>query len=146
MFFEGVNKQILKAHQRRFLTVVFTEIPKDFDAKAYIIERHYKLFDKGVTVKHFDLIVQHVEEALAGFSIDPRLIAETKEHLAPFREAFDTTKQDDIMDYLRRSVGSQHQSRIEQARAKRQKEIDVKSRKSSNEEMGKLSALNSISE
>jgi hemoglobin len=131
-FFERVNKKFLKAHQKSFLTAVFTEIPKDFDVKAYIIERHHKLFNKGVTEKHFDLIVQHLEEALAGCRIDPRLITETKDHLAPFREVFETTKRDDILDYLRESVGSQHQSKIQEARKQRQKEIEKKSKLSLN--------------
>jgi hypothetical protein len=83
------------------------------------------------------LIVQHLEEALAGLCVDPRLITETKDHLAPFRKAFETTKQDDIVDYLRESVGRQHQSRIAQARMQRQKEI---------ERMRRRSSLNSVEE
>lgn len=152
-FLERVSRPFLKAHQRRFLTVAFTEIPKDFDVKAYVIERHYKLFDKGLSEKQFDLIVQHLEESLAGFWIEPSLITETKERLAPFRDAFETTQQDDLKSFLRTSVVSQRQSRIEQARANRQKEIEEMSRRSSvnstmsdDSTMGRRSSMNSVVE
>ena len=34
-FFDGVHPAVLKVHQKKLLGLAFTEIPADFDAKAY---------------------------------------------------------------------------------------------------------------
>ena len=158
-FFEKTDMPVLMAHQKRFMTVAFTEIPDDFDVKGYIIERHYRLFDKGLNEYHFDRVIKHLAETLASFGVSAELIAETKTYLDPFREVFEKTKREDIMTYLKKSIGNSHRNRIEQARIARQREKEEKERKankktgkskskpSSNRSVGsKNSALDSIQE
>jgi hemoglobin len=144
-FFDKVDMHVLKAHQHRFMTVAFTQIPKDFDAKAFIIERHYRLFEKGITEEHFDLVVKHLETALQSCLVDVAVIEETKQHLGPFREVFETTKREDIMAYLRKSVGCTHQSKILEAKNRRrreQEENERKARKKGQKAGAKLSSCN----
>ena len=137
-FFDRVNMPLLMAHQKRFMTVAFTEIPLDFDVKGYIIERHYRLFDKGVNERHFDLVIQHLVDTLVSFGVSQDLIAQAGALLAPFREVFETTKREDIMEYLKDSVGKNHKNRIEEARIARQKEKEEKERKASRNKNKKI--------
>eukprot|EP00980_Cylindrotheca_fusiformis_P029658 scaffold23670_cov113-Cylindrotheca_fusiformis.AAC.1 len=149
-YVERVNKTFLMDHQRRFMSVAFADIG-DLDVKTFIIERHYKLFDKGVSEKHFDLILRYMEESLSELSVAPDLIAEMKENLAPFRAVFETTEQSDLQKFLKESVGSRRQSRIEQARARRQREVEELNRRASmnstlseDSTVGRRSSMNSV--
>mmetsp|Transcript_35258 Transcript_35258/g.85488 ORF Transcript_35258/g.85488 Transcript_35258/m.85488 type:complete len:130 (+) Transcript_35258:268-657(+) len=112
--------------------MAFTDLPADFDYKSFLMERHYKLFDKGVSEKHFDLMVKYLNEALASLSaVDPELVGGVNAHLAPFRDVFENTSPDDVKGYLKKSVGSLHMIRIQQAKRQREKEIEEHNRRSS---------------
>lgn len=110
-FFEGVNSRVLMAHQQRFLRVALQGMPEDFDATGYMIERHFRLFEKGLNEN--DIFLQHLGKALDGLWVEPSLVAETKARLAPFRKIFEKSNRE------RASVGKRHQKSIEVARAKR---------------------------
>lgn len=129
--FEKYSKPHLKAHQQRLFLMAITDLPADFDYKAFIMERHYKLFDKGVNEKHFDLMVKYLNEALATLSVDPELVGGVNDRLAPFRDVFENTSPEDVKEYLKKSIGSLHMIRIEQAKRQRQKEIEEHNRRSS---------------
>ncbi|CAJ1957901.1 unnamed protein product [Cylindrotheca closterium] len=107
-FFHNANPALIKYHQKKFLALAFTEIPADFDAKAYIIERHFRLFANGLNETHFDRVVVHLEAALSGMWVDAALIAETKEHVAPLRAIFEESGREHVTEYLKEAVGSDH--------------------------------------
>mmetsp|Transcript_26142 Transcript_26142/g.63748 ORF Transcript_26142/g.63748 Transcript_26142/m.63748 type:complete len:191 (+) Transcript_26142:112-684(+) len=118
-FFDDVNPALLKYHQKKFLSLAFTEIPADFDAKAYLIERHYRLFAKGLNETHFDRVVVHLEAALSGLWVEPKLIAETKEHVAPLRAIFEDSGREHVAEYLRHAVGTtSHLDKMEKTKSR----------------------------
>ena len=129
--FEKYSRPHLKAHQQRFFLLALKGLPADFDYKSFLMERHYKLFDKGVNEKHFDLMVKYLNEALATLSLDSDLVGGVNTNLAPFRNVFETTTPEDVKGYLKKSVGSLHMIRIEQAKRQRQREIEEHNRRSS---------------
>ncbi|CAJ1957899.1 unnamed protein product [Cylindrotheca closterium] len=129
--FEKYSKPHLKAHQQRLFLMAITDLPADFDYKSFIMERHYKLFDKGVNEKHFDLMVKYLNEALATLSVDPEIAGGINAHLAPFRDVFETTSPDDVKGYLKKSIGSLHMIRIAQAKRQREQEIEEHNRRAS---------------
>lgn len=129
--FEKYSKSHLKAHQQRFFLLAFTDLPADFDYKWFLMERHYKLFDKGVDEKHFDLMAKYLNEALATANLDSELVGGVSAHLAPFRDVFENTTPEDVKGYLKKSIGSLHMIRIEQAKRQRQREIEEHNRRSS---------------
>ena len=118
-FFDNVHPALLKFHQKKFLSLALTEIPPDFNAKAYIIERHYRLFERGLNETHFDKVVGHLEAALSGMWVEPKLIAETKARVSPLREIFAVDGRSGVREYLREAVGNSHYDKIQEARARR---------------------------
>ena len=129
--FAKYSKPHLKAHQQRFFLMAFEDLPADFDYKSFLMERHYKLFDKGINEHHFDLMVKYLNEAIATLSVDSELVGGVNLHLAPFRDVFENTSAEDVKGYLKKSVGSLHMIRIEQAKRQRQKELEDHNRRSS---------------
>ena len=132
--FEKYSKPYLKAHQQRLFLMAFSDLPEEFDYKSFLMERHYKLFNKGTNEKHFDLMVKYLNEALAGLSsslVDAGSVGGVNARLAPFRDVFETVSPEDVKLHLKKSVGSLHQIRIEQAKMKRQQEIEEQNRRSS---------------
>ncbi|KAL3936764.1 MAG: hypothetical protein SGBAC_007985 [Bacillariaceae sp.] len=105
-FFENTNPALIKIHQKQFLSLAFTEFPAGFDPKAYLIERHYRLFRNGLNETHFDRVVVHLEAALSGMWVDPRLISEVKGHLGPLRAIFADSNRAHRKKYLRDAIGS----------------------------------------
>jgi truncated hemoglobin YjbI len=53
-FFEGVDMEQLKLHQRKFLTIALTEIPKGVDVPGLMKEKHKRFFAIGLNETHFD--------------------------------------------------------------------------------------------
>ena len=76
-------------------------------------------------------MVKYLNEALATLSLDSDLVGGVNTNLAPFRNVFETTTPEDVKGYLKKSVGSLHMIRIEQAKRQRQREIEEHNRRSS---------------
>jgi hypothetical protein len=92
----------LRAHQKRFMILAFTEIPKDFDVAAFIIERHYGLFNMGLNETHFDLVAGHLVAALQQMCVQQEVIDEVVGRLGPFRNVFEKAGRDEkIMEYMK---------------------------------------------
>lgn len=67
-FFEGINKQKLKAHQVEFMTYAFGG-PEEYHGKD-MWKAHEKLVrDQGLNDNHFDIIVKHLVGALQKFNV-----------------------------------------------------------------------------
>jgi hemoglobin len=105
-FFAGINMAGLRAHQKRFMVLAFTEIPKDFDAAAYIIERHYRLFNSmGLNETHFDLVAGHLVAALLQMWVQQEVIDDVVGMLGPFRKVFEKAgRNEKIMEYMQKHV------------------------------------------
>ncbi len=54
-FFEGVDMQLLRAHQFQFMKLAFTEIPDGVDVVGMHEKSHSRLFDIGLTVSYTHL-------------------------------------------------------------------------------------------
>jgi hemoglobin len=88
-FFDGISMNRLKIHQRKFLTLAFTEIPTDIDVVAYLIEKHAKLFqEQGLNGLHFDLVAGHLVAALQQLDVPENLIGEVVAIVGPLRAVF----------------------------------------------------------
>ncbi|KAL3936763.1 MAG: hypothetical protein SGBAC_007984 [Bacillariaceae sp.] len=105
-FFENTNPALLKVHQKKFFSLAFTEFPADFDPKAYIIQRHYRLFAKGLNETHFDRVVVHFVAALSGMWVDQELIDETKRRVGPLRAIFEESSREHVTEYMRSAAPS----------------------------------------
>lgn len=67
-FFEGINKQKLKAHQVEFMTYAFGG-PEEYHGKD-MWKAHEKLVrDQGLNDNHFNIIVKHLVGALQKFNV-----------------------------------------------------------------------------
>jgi truncated hemoglobin YjbI len=62
IFFEDISVPRLKLHQKRFLKLLFTQIPEDLDLAKYMIDTHARLWDKGLDGSTFDAVGAHVVE------------------------------------------------------------------------------------
>lgn len=88
-FFVGISMNRLKIHQKKFLTLVFTEFPTDIDISAYLVGKHSRLFQEhGLDGSHFDLVVGHLVTALQQLNVAADLIAEAVAILGPLRAVF----------------------------------------------------------
>jgi hemoglobin len=96
-FFANTNMAMLRAHQKRFMVLAFTEIPKDFDVAAFMIERHYRLFKMGLNETHFDQVTRHLVEALKQMWVEPQVIDDVVRFLGPFRSVFEKTGRSDAL-------------------------------------------------
>jgi truncated hemoglobin YjbI len=86
-FFEGVNNKFLQQHQRKFLMYIFTDqIPSH--AHELISRGHKRLFDKGLSERHFDKVTELLAETLLCRGVKPSLIRVIKENAAPIRAIF----------------------------------------------------------
>mmetsp|Transcript_6989 Transcript_6989/g.11603 ORF Transcript_6989/g.11603 Transcript_6989/m.11603 type:complete len:260 (-) Transcript_6989:383-1162(-) len=99
-FFEGIDVNSLKNHQRRFLTLVFTEIPKDLDLALVMQGTHARLFDMGLNERHFDTFVGHLVATLKDMQIKKKFVDEVVAVMAPFRPIFECGKQQHLIDRI----------------------------------------------
>ncbi|DBB01445.1 TPA: hypothetical protein ACH3X1_000103 [Trebouxia sp. C0004] len=67
-FFEGINKQKLKAHQVEFMTYAFGG-PKEYHGKDMWRAHERLVRDQGLNDNHFDIIVKHLVGALQKFNV-----------------------------------------------------------------------------
>ena len=88
-FFEGISIIRLKTHQKKFLTIAFTEIPTDLDMVAYMIDKHSRLFQElELNETHFDLVAGHLVAALQQLNVPENLIGEVVAIVGPLRAIF----------------------------------------------------------
>jgi len=88
-FFEGINMDSLKKHQRSFMKVAFTEIPKEVDVEQMMFKKHYMLFKKGLNETHFDLVAGHFVGTLESLGVASNLIDEAVGVIGPLRPIFE---------------------------------------------------------
>jgi hemoglobin len=96
-FFANTDMAMLRAHQKRFMVLAFTEIPKDFDVAAFMVKRHYRLFEMGLNETHFDQVTGHLVEALKQMWVEPEVIDDVVRFLGPFRSVFEKTGRSDAL-------------------------------------------------
>jgi hemoglobin len=99
-FFDNVNIEKLKDHQRKFLTIALTEIPKDIDVALLMKEKHKRLFAMGLNESHFDLVVGHLAETLRGLQVQDRWIEEIIGIIAPLRAVFQAGEKQHLLDKI----------------------------------------------
>lgn len=87
-FFEGVSMEILSLHQKRFLSMAFTRVPKGTYLETIIKGHHKNLFAKGLNETHFDRVVQHLAAAMQAYDLSDSQILEAVAILAPLRKVF----------------------------------------------------------
>ena len=88
-FFEGISIIRLKTHQKKFLTIAFTEIPTDLDMVAYMTDKHSRLFQElELNETHFDLVAGHLVAALQQLNVPENLIGEVVAIVGPLRAIF----------------------------------------------------------
>ncbi|KAL3147347.1 hypothetical protein ABBQ32_002830 [Trebouxia sp. C0010 RCD-2024] len=73
-FFEGINKQRLKAHQVQFMTYAFGG-PEEYHGKDMFRAHERLVREKGMNDHHFDVIVKHLVAALKAFNVPEEDIA-----------------------------------------------------------------------
>lgn len=94
-FFLGAHMGNLKMHQLKFFKLALTEIPKDLDVGAMLLEKHMRLFvHKGLDEMHFDLVVGHLIDTLQHFNVPQDLQDEAIAIVAPLRAIFEKGAQD----------------------------------------------------
>ena len=88
-FFQGISITRLKVHQKKFLTMAFTEIPTDMDVAAYMVDKHARLFqEQGLNGQHFDVVAGHLVASLQQLDVPKHLIDEVVEIVGPLRVIF----------------------------------------------------------
>ena len=93
-FFVGVNMAHMKRHQVEFLKVAFTQIPDDLDVPEMLIEKHMRLFRRGLNESHFDAVVGHFVDTLNSRNVDAEMVEEAVAIIGPLRSAFAQATQD----------------------------------------------------
>jgi hemoglobin len=88
-FFDGVDMRKLRAHQVKFMTLAFTEIPKSTDVIGMLEKAHGRLFDMGLSEKHFDLVVGNLVATLQELSVAPNVIDDAIAIVGPLRVVFE---------------------------------------------------------
>lgn len=94
-FFEGANLSKIKIHQLHVMKLAFTEIPKDVDVQALMLEKHQRLFrEKGLNATHFDFVAKHFVGALEHLGVNQELIDEAVGVIAQLRPVFEQGAKD----------------------------------------------------
>lgn len=89
-FFVGVDMKWMKRHLIAFMKMAFAAaIPRDLDVIAFLRRRHSRLFEDGLTGKHFDAVAMHFIDGLNFLGVSKALIDEAVEIVAPLRAAFE---------------------------------------------------------
>ena len=116
-FFGNTNMKLLRAHQKRFMVIAFTKIPEDFNVASFIVQKHYRLFMKGLNETHFDLVVEHLIAALKQMWVEQEEIDEIIEILGPFRDVFvKTAKSEQIVKHVAKHKRKQQEKELQQQR------------------------------
>jgi hypothetical protein len=68
--------------------IVFSHVPANFDLESLLLTTHCKLFDDGLSEYHFDLVTEHFTATLNEMKVEPQLIQEAVEVMAPVRNIF----------------------------------------------------------
>lgn len=77
-------------HQLKFFKIALTDIPKDLDVPALIMEKHLRLFkEKGLNETHFDIVATHLVETLQSLGVAQGLIDEVVTVVGPLRGVFE---------------------------------------------------------
>lgn len=137
VFFEGVNLEFLKRHQRNFLNAACTDFPDAEEAAKRIARGHARMFGMGLSEVHFDMVAQHLTETLLCMGVQEELIDEVVANVAPIRAIFqenakkhsssaeshpypedDRKDLDTVADTVCSSDGSQHGSGVDDQRKK----------------------------
>jgi truncated hemoglobin YjbI len=88
-FFHGTDLSILKWHQFNLMGIAFTAVPESFDVRHLILNRHQRLFDKGLDESYFDVVMEHFKGTLDGMKVDSELIKESLQVIIPLRAIFE---------------------------------------------------------
>ena len=89
-FFKSVNMETLKKHQRWFLRMAFTAIPKSINVEEYMLEKHQRLFsEQGLNVSHFDSVAGHFVATLEQLNVPADMIKEAVDIVVPLRPIFE---------------------------------------------------------
>ena len=88
-FFKGVNIETLKDHQRKFLRMAFTTIPKSINVEEFMYDKHKRLFLEGLSEVHFDLVAGHFVATLEQLNVPADLIKEATDIVVPLRPIFE---------------------------------------------------------
>ena len=75
-FFKGYDAKRLRRHQKRFLRIAFTGIPKSMDVTKKMKEKHAKLFQQGLNEHHFDLVLGYLISALKDTGVEQEQLDE----------------------------------------------------------------------
>ncbi|CAB9503814.1 truncated hemoglobin GlbN [Seminavis robusta] len=88
--FDGIDTAWLKVHQHKFLTLAFNSA--DLSGKAvgkHIARGHARLWAKGLSERHFDLVVEHLVEALLEMDTEQSLMDDVVAVVRPLRTVFE---------------------------------------------------------
>ena len=99
-FFEGVDMDKLKLHQRKFLTLALTEIPDGVDVPGLMRDKHKRFFAMGLNETHFDMVAGHLVETLKGLQVKADLIDEIIAVIAPLRSVFENEKKVHLLEKI----------------------------------------------
>ena len=92
-FFDGVDTDLLKAHQHSFLSLVFTMRLTSENltrVTAKVTKAHERLWPMGLNERHFDLVVSHLVHTLLELGVPQDLVDEVVSIVGPLRGIFET--------------------------------------------------------
>jgi hemoglobin len=87
-FFDQVDVEIIKWHQFNLMSIAFTAVPDTFNVRDLLLTRHERLYDQGLSERHFDIVTEHFTATLQEMNVDPELAKEALEVVMPLREIF----------------------------------------------------------
>ena len=70
------------------MSIAFTAVPKSFDVANLLLTRHSRLFDQGLSERHFDMVAHHFTATLQEMGVDDALAKEALEVVMPLRDVF----------------------------------------------------------
>jgi hemoglobin len=88
-FFKGITIETLKEHQRKFLRMAFTTIPKSINVEEFMYDKHKRLFLEGLSEAHFDLVAGHFVATLEQLGVPEDQIKEATDIVLPLRPIFE---------------------------------------------------------
>ncbi len=88
-FFAGCDIDDLIDHQKRFLSFVMTDFPPDFDVYDLITRRHARFFERGLSEKHYDLMIYYLVQTLKECRVKMDVITDVVASVKPYRKAFE---------------------------------------------------------
>ncbi len=85
---EGYDVDQIREHQRRFFRMALRGFPDTINVQKYLKGKHSHLFARGLSVRHFDVLVCCFLDTLQSLRVEHSTIAKAKEFLKVAREAF----------------------------------------------------------